>query len=465
MPILPKQTIVSNINSEILDNSRMMISPYDVRHNLIDMIDSTHLFLNGKEISTANFSTPDTRTTIAGKEALSKLYIPQYISVDNSAFGYRALHNNYIGGENTAIGSYSETCNVYGSGNTAVGYKSLAGNTFGHNNTVLGANALQSNRYGKNNIAIGAGAGYYHGSGTNSDYDYKFYLGINNVTSLTDCPDITEGAGSVPLMYGELDNVRLGIGTKNLHSASTLEVSGVVSPSLSGVYDLGKEKFGWKTAWLSHSVNDDIYFSGGKIGVGTDSPSGNQGLVTVAGNIVPHEGYKYKLGTPELKWEGNFSELTVDKFSALTFENVVNCVYECKTLYLASSGVCDGEPTPCGYLDDASATGAGIVLVSSGTSPSTYRRRYEWIFSPSGNAPDCLEDHNINSQSSWNSSISINIASGNHLQTDRVIGRESLSLLSESGCFGLFFENDLHSIATLLPPFLIISTYIFITYT
>jgi hypothetical protein len=34
MPILPKQTIVSNINSEILDNSRMMISPYDVRHNL-----------------------------------------------------------------------------------------------------------------------------------------------------------------------------------------------------------------------------------------------------------------------------------------------------------------------------------------------------------------------------------------------------------------------------------------------
>ena len=105
MPILPKQNIVSNINSEILDNSRMMISPYDVRHNLIDMIDSTHLFLNGKEISTANFSTPDTRTTIAGKEALSKLYIPQYISVDNSAFGYRALHNNYIGGENTAIGS------------------------------------------------------------------------------------------------------------------------------------------------------------------------------------------------------------------------------------------------------------------------------------------------------------------------------------------------------------------------
>ena len=445
MPILPKQTIVSNINSEILDNSRMMISPYDVRHNLIDMIDSTHLFLNGKEISTSNFATPDTRTTIGGKEALSKLYIPQYISVDNSAFGYRALHNNYIGGENTAIGSYSETCNVYGSGNTAVGYKSLAGNTFGHNNTVLGANALQSNRHGKNNIAIGAGAGYYHGSGTSSDYDYKFYLGINNVTSLTDCPDITEGAGSVPLMYGELDNVRLGIGTKNLHSASTLEVSGVVSPSLSGVYDLGKEKFGWKTAWLSHSVNDDIYFSGGKIGVGTASPSGTQGLLTVAGNIVPHEGDRYNLGTSDLKWKGHFSDLTVDNLTSLTFEKISSCEYECKTLYLATSGICDGEPTPCGYLDDQTLDGAGIVIVSSGTSPSNYRRRYEWLFSPSGSAPDCLEDHNINSQSSWNSNISINIASGNHLQTDRTIGRESLSLLSESGCFGLFFENDLHS--------------------
>ena len=259
MPILPKQTIVSNINSEILDNSRMLISPYDVRHNLIDMIDSTHLFLNGKEISTANFSTPDTRTTIGGKEALSKLYIPQYTSVDNSAFGYRALHNNYIGGENTAIGSYSETCNVYGSGNTAVGYKSLAGNTFGHNNTVLGVNALQSNRYGDNNIAIGAGAGYFHGSGIGEKYSHRFYLGINNVTSTSDCPDITEGGGAVPLMYGELDNIKLGIGTKRLHTSSTLEVSGAVSPSLSGTYDLGEQDFGWKTAWLSDSINDDVF--------------------------------------------------------------------------------------------------------------------------------------------------------------------------------------------------------------
>ena len=154
MPILPKQTIVSNINSEILDNSRMMISPYDVRHNLIDMIDSTYLFLEGKNINTANFSTPDTRTTIAGDGALDKLYLPEYVSIDNTAIGYYSLHNNFNGGENTAIGSYSETCNVYGSGNTAVGYKSLAGNTFGNNNTVLGANALQSNKYGSNNIAI-----------------------------------------------------------------------------------------------------------------------------------------------------------------------------------------------------------------------------------------------------------------------------------------------------------------------
>ena len=94
MPILPKQTIVSNINSEILDNSRMLISPYDVRHNLIDMIDSTYLFLEGKNINTANFSTPDTRTTIAGDGALDKLYLPEYVSIDNTAIGYYSLHNN-----------------------------------------------------------------------------------------------------------------------------------------------------------------------------------------------------------------------------------------------------------------------------------------------------------------------------------------------------------------------------------
>ena len=445
MPILPKQTIVSNINSEILDNSRMLISPYDVRHNLIDMIDSTHLFLEGKNVNAANFSTVDTRTTIFGEEALNKLYLPQYVSVDNSAFGYRSLHNNYNGGENTAIGSYSETCNVYGSGNTAVGYKSLAGNTFGNDNTVIGANALQSNRYGDNNIAIGAGAGYFHGSGIGSKYSNKFYLGINDVTSTSDCPDITEGGGAVPLMYGELDNLKLGIATKKLHTSSTLEVSGAISPSLSGTYDLGEESFGWKTAWLSNSINDDIYFSGGKLGLGTASPSGAQGLVTVAGNLVPHEGDKYNLGTSDLKWKGHFSELTVDNLTSITFEKMTSCEYECKTLYLATSGICDGQATPCGYLDDETLDGAGLVIVASGTSPSTYRRRYEWLFSPSGSAPNCLEDHNVFSQSSWNSNISINIADGNHLQTDRVIGREKLSLVSESGCFGLFVENDLVS--------------------
>ena len=92
--------------------------------------------------------------------------------------------------------------------------------------------------------------------------------------------------------------------------------------------------------------------------------------MTVAGNLVPHEGYKYKLGTPDLKWIGHFSKLNVDTFSALTFENVVDCVYECRTLYLASSGVCDGEPTPCGYLDDDCGLTDGNVdrpLVFTGT--------------------------------------------------------------------------------------------------
>ena len=182
MPTLPKQTIITNINSEILDNSRMLISPYDVRHNLIDMIDSTHLFLEGKDLTTTNFATPDTRTTIAGQEALNKLYLPQYVSVDNSAFGYGTLQNNYNGGENTAIGSYAITCNVYASGNTAVGYKSLAGNIHGDSNTAIGANALQSNKHGSNNIAIGNGAGYYHGSGIGEKYSNKFYLGINDIS-------------------------------------------------------------------------------------------------------------------------------------------------------------------------------------------------------------------------------------------------------------------------------------------
>jgi hypothetical protein len=455
MAIFDKSTIVENIKREIVDNSSMLISPYDVRHNLLDMIDSAHVLLNNTTIATANFSTPPTRTTLGGDGALGKLSLAGYVSVDNSAFGYHALQNNYNGQRNTAVGSYSLSCSVWGSGNTAVGYTSLGGNVFGHSNVAIGNNSLQSNKFGNYNIAIGHGAGYYHGSGTSSAYSNKFYLGSHDTTSLDTC-DIEEGVGPTPLMYGELDNLRLGIGVKTFHDYGNLQVAGTVSPSISGSFDLGHARYPWKSAFVEDgiysnqdqfSIDDQIYISGGKLGLGTPSPSGLHGLVTVAGHVVPLSDRRYDLGALKLYWKnGYFKDLFVDTIEATTFNHITECLYECKTLYLATSGICVGEENPCGYLDDASLEGAGLVITASGDDPygdNDYLRTYNWTFIPSGVVQtECLEDINVYSSSTWNSNISINIASGNHLQTDRVIGRETVSLLAESGCFGFFLRPD-----------------------
>jgi len=461
MAIIDKSTLVENIKKEIVDNSSMLISPYDVRHNLLDIVDSVHVLLNNQTIATANFSTPPTRTTIGGEKALGKLSLANYVSVDNSAFGYHSLQNNYNGARNTAIGSYSLSCNVWGSGNTALGYTSLGGNVFGHGNVGLGNNSLQSNKHGNYNIAIGHGAGYYHGSGIDSKYDHKFYLGSHDINSLDTC-EIEEGVGPTPLMYGELDNRKLGIGVKTLHDYGHLQVSGAVSPSLSGIAALGHAMYPWQAAYIDDgifsnkdifSLDDNIYMSGGNIGMGTPSPSGNHGLVTVAGNVIPVTDAAHDLGALSLRWKkGYFKDLLVDTLSATTFHHTTECLYECKTLYLATSGICEGGDNPCGYLDDNSLGGAGLVITASGDDPNgdnDYLRNYSWTFQPSGETlPGCMEDINAYSASTWNSNISINIASGNHLQTDRVIGRETVSLMAESGCFGFFLRPDNEVVVT-----------------
>ena len=48
MAIRDKFTIIDNIKTEIVDNSSMLISPYDVRHNMLDIVDSVHNLLDNK---------------------------------------------------------------------------------------------------------------------------------------------------------------------------------------------------------------------------------------------------------------------------------------------------------------------------------------------------------------------------------------------------------------------------------
>ena len=312
--IVGKLQLIDNIKREIPDNATGAVSPNDVRHNLLDIIDSVHLFTDDNYLDSLNFATPDTRSTKAGVDALKNLHLAGYSSTDNVAVGFAALSHNYDGFSNTAVGSYAMSCNLYGDNNTALGYQALANNVFGSGNVAIGPHAIRSNKHGSYNIAIGHGAGYY--IDTNSSYN--FYLGSHNLDESGVC-DNTSGIGLTPLLFGDLQSPKLGVNTNTLHGYGVLQTAGAVSPSESGMYDLGHPAMRWQNIYLSdaidypndrnlkihttapdggvYSVVDTVLFmtSGGKIGLGTDTPSGDYGLVTSKGSIVPHTDDAYSL--------------------------------------------------------------------------------------------------------------------------------------------------------------------------
>jgi hypothetical protein len=443
--ILTKPEYIAKINALLQDNSTQLISPLDLRISLRDLVDSTHLFTDGNEIVSSNFATPDTRSTIAGELALSKLQYAGRTSVDNSAFGYYSLGANYQGAQNTALGSHSLGCNLKGTYNTAAGFNSTAGNTIGSGNTSLGSLSLQTLREGSFNIAIGHGAG----SHIPTDASYRFYLGVDPIDSDYSCEDLTSNSGRMPLLFGDLLNNKLGVATQQLHTYGSLQVSGDISPSHTESFNVGNSNYPFS------SVNELIHFSGQKIGIGTSTPSGDQALVTVEGNLVPSKNGTYSIGYSDgsvggnkLLWNGYFNDIVVSgnaMINDLQYHTINDCLYDCKTLHLATSGVCeDGtvgfhNDNVCGYLTDESLDGAGFITHSSGYD---YTRDYKFIFRHTNPNVKCLEIDNHFSRARWQSNISIEIDSGCHFQGNRVLGDHGLSLVKQSGCYGLFTRSE-----------------------
>ena len=103
-------------------------------------------------------------------------------------------------------------------------------------------------------------------------------------------------------MYGDMQNLQLGVATSGLHNYGALQVSGDISPSQDCQHNLGHSIYQWKDLHLCNSINEFILFSGDYVGFGTQ-PSGDQGLITAAGNIVPNVDSTYSLGHPDLRWD------------------------------------------------------------------------------------------------------------------------------------------------------------------
>lgn len=456
---LSRQQYLDLITNDLLaDNASQLISPQDIRTSLILLVDSIENFLVDDLLNTSNVGAINLRSTYLGSGALDKRLLPGRYNEDNTAVGYYALGGNYNGVTNTAVGSYALGCNLYGSNNIAIGFNALAGNVNGSGNVAIGNHAIQSNKFGDFNIALGHAAGYYIGDNQN----YKLIIAAHEVDPGDLC-DINAASGKAPLVYGDLKEYKFGIGVRSLHDHGTLQVSGDATPSENKKFGIGNKLYSWNSAYISSGIaysssgdfllsryNEEAPFphtpvaaftSQGNIGFGTANPSGDQGLITVAGHIVPAADNIYRLGHPDLKWDAVFNDIIVSgnaQINNLTWKEITSCLYECKTLHLATSGICTGDifnSTVCGYLSDEGLDGAGFEVHSSG---ATYRRDYRFIYRFPDQSLNCLEVDNNYSRSRWQSNISLEIEDGKHLKTQRILSKDRLSLVSESGCYGLF---------------------------
>lgn len=441
--ILSKDVLVNNIVTEISDNSTGQISPYDIRHNLLDIVDSVHLLTIGKPLNGSNFATQATRTTRVGEDALSKIDIAGYFSIDNTAVGFSSLKANYQSVRNTAVGSHALFCNVYGEHNAALGYSALGGNTVGIGNVGLGNFTLNNNKGGNFNIAIGHGAGYYL-----NDTSNKLVIASHQIDSDYIC-DNPLGSGLTPLIYGDLSASILGINVTSLHSDGTVQVGGHISPSTNSAYNLGSSNYSWSRLYLSSGIFFDTNLYIGKQ---------NNSNIQVQGNVLPQSTTTYNIGSHNYLWQsGFFNNLYVSGIATINrFVAFENCNYSCKTINLANSGAISldgggadslydyyGEPSPMvntfTYLEDADLSGAGFNVQASG---SGYFRTYSFLFSPPDSGLSCLQTDNPYARASWNSNISIHLDSGRHLQTDRIIFPSSINIVNSSGCFGIFSKES-----------------------
>jgi len=166
----------------------------------------------------------------------------------NTFLGSFSGVNNTSGWSNTFIGQASGANNTIGKGNSFFGGAAGLMNTEGIENVYVGSSAGRFNKYGYSNTMIGSGAGLENVGvdnvfiGTNAGRlsetgSHNIFIGLNSgfneVKSNRLYIDNTNTA--TPLIYGELDNNRIGI---NWNSATTLpatlSVNGTASKTAAG---------------------------------------------------------------------------------------------------------------------------------------------------------------------------------------------------------------------------------------
>ena len=415
--ILSKSQIINNIVNEISDIANRQISPENIRHNLIDIIDSTANFILTSNISTINLSTSINRDSRLGLETLYNITLPGSQSSDNTAIGFNALKSNYRGFKNTAVGSYALSCNSYGSGNIAIGYKSLDGNTVGHTNIGIGMYTLHNNKGGQNNIAIGRGAGYYIGKTVNN----KLFIANHAIDENYICNN-PNGIGLTPLIHGDFETKQLGINVNSFHNDSALQVSGSISPSITNIFDIGLSGYRWRFANLSSGIffGNDIYLGRG---------FGLNGIA-ISGNLIPTSNNEFILGSSSRVWQSGFFEDIVVLGSA-NINHLISVTQETvssKNLYIAINE--EGN----GYIDDEE-------LVNGGFGIKSISDEYTISFYPESSGLSCFTG--TKNKSTWRSNIGFEVPSGSYIRTNSLVSYEPFN----DNCYGLFFDSGVSYIS------------------
>lgn len=414
--ILSKSQLVNNINSEISDQSYSQISPYDIRHNLLDIIDSIHNLTSANELIGLNFATVPTGITKVGQFALDGYKLDGSVNSNNTAIGYEALRSSYQSSKNTAVGSQSLSCNVYGESNVALGYNSLGGNTVGHCNIGIGNFTLNNNKAGVGNIAIGHGAGYYISRSDNS----KLFIAYHPVDENYICSN-PSGLGLIPLIHGDLLGIKLGIGVRNLHQYGKLQVGGDITPSGNGTLDIGHQYYNWKNLYLSQSI--EFNNSSSIRATGTS-------ILTIGNSLYPYFSNQYSLGSSDYVWSSaHIKDLVVTGTATIHQANFNStAIYGDKTFYL---GV-NSSYTPL-FSDDLLENG-GLVLKSS-----TSSKEYKLSFRPPNQGMPCF---NGSYNAVWYSNINFQVPSDRYIKTNSIVSYNPDSF-SNTDCFGLFFNSGI----------------------
>jgi hypothetical protein len=243
-------------------------------------------------LKSLNSNTTGYENSATGWNSLNKNTEGKY----NTAYGSRSLFNNTTGNYNVAIGTVTMNSNISGSGNSALGHAALSSNEEGFNNTAIGSEALYKNTTGYLNSAYGNRAGYEITTGTNNIV-LGYHAGKNITTGSyniivgdnKEAPSATASyqmvIGDSLLLYGDISNKRIGIGTSTpkaiLHAHGTGAGGGNVlftgQRKISGAGDPPSTGAGTRMMWYP----DQAAFRSGEVS-GTQWDKANLGSYSLA---------------------------------------------------------------------------------------------------------------------------------------------------------------------------------------